>query len=52
MRKINSETKETTNQTITQIKIKWEKPKVIRLGRNEQTQGGVPCPAFGSAGIN
>jgi len=43
MKKVNNETKKTTNQTGTQVKIKWEKPKVIRLGRNEQTQGVTPC---------
>ena len=50
MKKINNETKKTTNQTATQAKIKWEKPKVIRLGRNEQAQGKpASCPSFGSS---
>jgi len=36
MKKINNETKKTTNQTATQVKIKWEKPKVIRLGETSK----------------
>lgn len=51
MKKISNETKETTNQTTTQVKIKWEKPRRVKLGRNEKTQGVlVSCPAFGSGG--
>ena len=49
MKKINNETKETKNQTTTQVKIKWEKPRRVKLGRNKKTQGKPSsCPSFGS----